>query len=258
MSKRKTWQVVSLLFFLWGCGGGGSDSSSFSGVGEDGGKKTLEASLEVAPKKNWKSAKDSVLRWLEAAGGKLLELEVEESRVQLRARMPVNRADAFFARVRSLGLVVREYTALADITRQYADVEARLASKEAAVTRLQGLLAQARTPSEVLEAEKALQEALEARDELRSQFDNARLLSQTVTAHITLRNPATLPYGEGGSYWYQLLQSVEAGWTGFVYFTFAVAYLWWLWLLIGLLVGLFVWRRKRRGKAAQDSGKTST
>jgi len=224
------------------------------------GKKALEAWLEVAPNKNWKSAKDSVLRWLEAAGGTLLELEVLEHRIQVHARVPVSQAEVFFTRVRNLGLVLSEYTALADITRQYTDIEARLASKEAAVSRLQALLAQARTPSEVLEAEKALQQALEARDELRTQLENARLLSQTVTARVTLRNPATVEYSEGGSYTYQLLRSLQAGWTGFVYFTFVVAYLWWFWLLIGGVVLWVVWirRRRRQRGVGQASGSAST
>lgn len=243
--------------------GGASGSSSPSRISDGAGgesKRVLEASLEVAPEKNWKSARDSVLRWLDAAGGNLLEQEVQKSSIYLRVRVPVKEADAFFARVRGLGLVVSEYTSLADITRQYADLEARLASKEAAVSRLQGMLAQARTPSEVLETEKALQQALEARDSLRTQLENARLLSQTVTASITLRDPSTLDYNEGGSYWVQLLSSLEAGWKGFVYFTFVVAYLWWVWLPMGVFVWFVVSRerRKKRGNAAQASDKTST
>ncbi len=261
--KPKGWAYLLALFWFWGCGGGSSKSSESSvySIAEQGeGKKTLEAWVEVAPEKNWRSAKDSVLQWLEAAGGTLLELEVEEHRIQVRARVPVSQAEVFFTRVRNLGLVLSEYTALADITRQYTDIEARLASKDTAVSRLKALLARARTPSEVLETEKALQEALQARDELRTQYENARLLSQTVIARVSLRNPAKVEYSEGGSYIDELLRSIEAGWTGFVYFTFAVAYLWWVWLLI---VGLILWirwnkRRKSRLSAGQASGSAAT
>lgn len=258
--KPKGWGRLLVLLWLWGCGGGSSEPSLFGSMEAREGKKALEAWLEVAPKKNWKSAKDSVLRWLEAAKGTLLELEVQEHRIQVQARVPVSQAEVFFTRVRNLGLVLSEYTALTDITRQYTDIEARLASKDTAVSRLKALLAQARTPSEVLEAEKALQQALEARDELRTQFENARLLSQTVIARVSLRDPTTVEYNEGGSYTHQLLKSIEAGWTGFVYFTFAVAYLWWLWLLVGgvILGRRWIKRRRRHRGASQASGGAAT
>jgi hypothetical protein len=164
-------------------------------------------------------------------------------------RIPTPKAEDFFQKVRQLGEVLNERTSLTDISRQYVDIESRLKAKEEAVERLKGLFRAARTPSEILEVEKALQQALTERDELRSQYENARLLSESVQVDLTLRNRQYVEYSEGGSYWEQLFRSMREGWKGFVYFTFFVAYLWWLWLLIALGIVLLV-RLGRRQKGA--------
>lgn len=228
---------------LWGCGGGGSSPDTYTSSPEA--KQSVSASLTLIPHR-WEGAADSIEIWTQRRGGRILQREKYENRSYTYSlRIPTAQAQAFFAQVRTLGEALNEYTTLSDITRAYSDIEARLKAKEEAVERLRDLLRQARTPSEILEAEKALQTALEERDNLRSTWENNRLLSETVQVDITLRNRRFVSYQEGGSYWTQLWQSIEAGWDGFVYFTFALAYLWWLWLLIGLGI-LWYWRRQRK------------
>lgn len=232
---------------LSGCGGGGGDS--FRSGPESGDKQTLSAYLEVVPRR-WEEAAKSVEAWTTEAGGRLLRREKDTDRsVSYSLRIPTPKAEDFFQKVRQLGEVLNERTSLTDISRQYVDIESRLKAKEEAVERLKGLFRAARTPSEILEVEKALQQALTERDELRSQYENARLLSESVQVDLTLRNRQYVEYSEGGSYWEQLFRSMREGWKGFVYFTFFVAYLWWLWLLIALGIVLLV-RLGRRQKGA--------
>ncbi|MCX7652318.1 MAG: DUF4349 domain-containing protein [Bacteroidia bacterium] len=238
-----------LAFFLVGCGdssGGGSYTSPSNEV-----IQKISARIEVAPKR-WDGAPDSVESWAAQAGGRLLNREKNEDKSYAYVfRIPVKQFESFVSKVRSMGIVINEQVSLSDITKEVADIEARLRAKEEAVQRLQTLLARASTPSEILETEKALQSALAERDELRSQYENQRLLAEHVRLDVILRNRRYVGYSEGGSYWLQLRRSVEAGWEGLIYFTFFIAFLWWFWLLIG--VGILIirwWVKKRRAQKA--------
>ncbi|GIV23692.1 MAG: DUF4349 domain-containing protein [Bacteroidia bacterium] len=230
---------------FWGCGGG-ERSSPDTYTSSPEAKQSVSASLTLIPHR-WEGASDSIETWTARSGGKILQREKYENRFySYTLRIPTTKALDFFTQVRTLGEVLNEHTSLSDITRAYNDIEARLKAKEEAVERLRALLREAHTPSEILEAEKALQIALTERDSLRSSWENNRLLSETVQVDITLRNRRFVSYQEGGSYWAQFWQSIEAGWDGFVYFTFALAYLWWLWLLIGLGSFLYWWRQRKK------------
>lgn len=244
------YRIAPLLLILMGCGGG--EGGSYSPPSEA--TQSLSMRIEVAPYK-WQSAPDSIEAWLIAMNGCLLSRQKEDDRLYLYAiRIPTPQVEAFLTKVRSMGFLLSEHTSLEDIAKTKMDIEARLRTKEEAVERLQALMRQARTPSEILEAEKALQTALTERDELRSQYETQRLLAEYVRVDLTLRNRRYVGYSEGGSYWLQLWRSVEAGWEGFVYFTFAIAYLWWLWLLIGGIIFLLRYKRRRRSLPSAHKG----
>ncbi|MEN3040704.1 MAG: DUF4349 domain-containing protein [Bacteroidia bacterium] len=232
------------IILLWGCGDvavGGSYSPS-----SDGSAHNLSARIEVAPKQ-WEGASDSVETWATRMGGRLISREKNQDKSYVYAfRIPTKRFEEFVSKVKNLGILINEQISLSDITREVTDIEARLRAKEEAVQRLQGLLARANTPSEILEVEKALQTALAERDELRSLYENQKLLVESVRLDIILRNLRYVEYREGGSYWLQLWRSLAAGWDGFIYFTFAVAYLWWFWLLLGVGILLIRWWLRRR------------
>lgn len=234
-----------LLLLLIGCGGERSGETYLSSSES---VQSLAAHLEIAPFR-WKGASDSVESWIKVVGGRLLSRQKEEDRTyRYSIRIPTQRLEPFLDKIRGIGIVLSEQTSMEDITKATMDIEARLRTKEEAVERLRNLLRQARTPSEILEAEKALQTALAERDELYSQYENKRLLAEYVRLELTLRNRRYVEYSQGGSYWLQLWRSVEAGWDGFVYFTFAVAYLWWLWLLLVSLFLLLRYRQARKPK----------
>ncbi|MCX7605654.1 MAG: DUF4349 domain-containing protein [Bacteroidia bacterium] len=244
---------ISLFFLvlLTACDGGGGSSSAYSPRTEsNGSKQVLSAYLEIVPHR-WEGTADSVEKWTFKRRGQLLRKEKTEERLLTYSiRIPTAHAGEFIQEVRTLGEIINEHTSLTDITREYADIEARLKAKEEAVARLKELLRQARTASEILEAEKALQQALSERDELRSQYETGKALSESIQIDLTLRNRLYVEYSQGGSYWNQLLRSIKSGWEGFVYFTFAIAYLWWLWLITGLLILTLRWIARRSKKNA--------
>ncbi len=246
--------LCSAALWLLSCGGGGSGSSPAYTPSE---KEQLRMEMTLVTPR-WQAAADSVERWTAAAGGRLLRREKEAQRWHFYAiAIPVAQAKPFVEQVRTLGEVLSERTSLESVTQAYTDLEARLQSKEEAIARIRSLMERSTSPSDILKAERAMQELLSERDELRSRFEAMRQQVQTVQLDLTLRNPRYVDYSEGGSYFSQLLRSIEAGWEGFVYFTFAVAYLWWLWLLLAILIWWLRRQKKRIATAAppkKDAG----
>ncbi|MCS7188677.1 MAG: DUF4349 domain-containing protein [Bacteroidia bacterium] len=231
--------------WLTACNGGGNSTYTPT-PGPEGSKKKLSMYLEIIPH-HWQEAIDSVEKWVQALGGNIHSKTKEDERsCSYSVLLPVTKASYFVEKVRSLGKVRSERTFLADITQEYADLEAKLKAKDAAIQRLQALLQQAHTPKEILEVEKSLQQALQERDELQSALKAKQHSTEMVEIEIYLQNRRYVEYNQGGSYWDQLLRSLASGWEGLVYFTFIIAYLWWVWLIILFLIVFLRWLSRRK------------
>lgn len=237
------WIVSALV--LSSCGGGGSSSPTYGDRSE---KEQLRMEMTLVARR-WQAAADSVERWTAAVGGSLLRREKDAQRWYFYSIIvPTAQAKSFLERLRTLGEVLSERTSLENLTQAYTDLEARLKSKEEAIARIRELMQKSTNPSDILSAERAMQQLLSERDELRSRFEAMQRQVQTVQLDLTLRNPRYVEYSEGGDYFSQLGRSLRAGWEGFVYFTFAVAYLWWLWLLLAVVIW---WLRRQSRRAAK-------
>jgi len=102
--------------------------------------------------------------------------------VRIEGRVPAARLDGLMDDVAAMGKERRRHLTGADVTDQYADLEARLRSSTALRDRLQQLLARAATLDEVLTLEKQIArlqsdiDALQARiDQLKSRVELAAL-----------------------------------------------------------------------------------
>jgi hypothetical protein len=132
---------------------------------------------------------DSIAR---AQGGLLADTRVNQTdrgikAAQVTLRVPADRFDAAMAALRHLGQVRSEAIATEDITRAYADLEIRLAVKEATVARLRELLA-TRTGklSDVLDVERELARAVTELEQMKGErrFDDQRIATSTITAEL--------------------------------------------------------------------------
>lgn len=232
-------------FYLFGCGRGDSRSATYGDRSE---KEQLRMEMTLVARR-WQAAADSVERWTAAVGGSLLRREKDAQHWYFYSIVvPTAQAKPFLERLRTLGEVLSERTSLENLTQAYTDLEARLKSKEEAIARIRELMQKSTKPSDILSAERAMQELLSERDELRSRFEAMQRQVQTVQLDLTLRNPRYVEYSEGGDYFSQLERSLRAGWEGFVYFTFAIAYLWWLWLLLAVVIW---WLRRQSRRTAK-------
>lgn len=111
--------------------------------------------------------------------------------VRIVGRVPAVRLDSIMNDVASLGEERSRKTTGADVTDQYADLEARLRSTVALRDRLQQLLSRAATLDEVLNLEKQIArlqseiDALQARiDQLKTQVELASLTVSLDRGHV--------------------------------------------------------------------------
>lgn len=111
--------------------------------------------------------------------------------VQIVGRIPAAQLDSVMNAVASLGQERRRHVTGADVTDQYADLEARLRSTIALRDRLQQLLSRAATLDEVLNLEKQIArlqseiDTLQARiDQLKTQVELASLTVSLDRGHV--------------------------------------------------------------------------
>jgi hypothetical protein len=104
--------------------------------------------------------------------------------VRLEGRVPAAQLDSIMDRIAGMGDERRRHTTGADVTDQYADLEARLRSTVALRDRLQQLLARAATLDEVLTLEKQIARLQSDIDGLQARID--QLKSRAVLASLAV------------------------------------------------------------------------
>jgi hypothetical protein len=94
---------------------------------------------------------------VQARGGLVLEASTgEDSRAELRVRVPAGALDGFLDEVAALGDEEERRVTARDVTEEVADLEAALANNRALRERLRKLLARAKSVDEVLQVEREL------------------------------------------------------------------------------------------------------
>jgi len=156
----------------------------------------------------------------ELAGETTTSVDAGSATATLTLRVPPERLDGVVADLAKLGKELDRRLGTTDVTEQVIDVESRLASSRASVTRLRALLARAQTVGEVV----AVEGQLAAREaELESLQARQRALDDQVSlATVTLllvgpQAPAPRDDDEEG-----FLAGLQSGWSAFQAATLAV------------------------------------
>jgi hypothetical protein len=112
------------------------------------------------------------------------KLQNGKTRASVTLRVPSDRFDAVVAKLRALGTVKNQSVAVEDMTKAYADVETRLAAKQAFLERLRKLLAEGKGDvKQLLEVEVQIGQTLEEIDRMKGElrfYDNRIALSTIV------------------------------------------------------------------------------
>jgi hypothetical protein len=199
---------------------------------------------------------DEITEVVEAAGGRIASrsdytpVEYGQPSSYLEARIPYEALDATVASLQELGDVQEVSLNTVDVSLQKVDLDARIQVLESAISRLNELLAEAASTSDLIAVESALSERQAELDSLQSQRDYLSDQTLFATLSISLITPENaMPADPDG-----FVDGIIRGWEGILAF-FAGAIVWagilvpWLGLIaVVVLVGILIRRIRRRSR----------
>ena len=198
---------------------------------------------------------DEITEVVEAAGGRIASrsdytpVDYGQPSSYLEARIPYGVLDATVASLQDLGDVQEVSLNTVDVSLQKVDLDARIQVLEAAITRLNELLAEAASTSDLIAVESALSERQAELDSLQSQRDYLSDQTLLATLSISLITPENaMPADPDG-----FVDGIIRGWESILAF-FAGVIVWagvlvpWLGL-VGLIVVLGIVVRKVRPRS---------
>ncbi|PPG39663.1 hypothetical protein C5C17_12935 [Pseudoclavibacter sp. RFBA6] len=137
---------------------------------------------------------------------------------QLTARVPAEDYDAFITELREVGEVVSVETSAVDVTLQKTDMASRVATLEASVTSLRGMLSSATEVDDLLAIETTLTERTGELQSLRAQLEVLEESIASSTVSISISSDAPSPGGEPAGFLAGLRDGMAALFRGFAAF----------------------------------------
>jgi hypothetical protein len=210
------------------------------------------------------AAADAAVRLVKAAGGRIdgraetAPDDYDGGSANLVLRIPSNKLDDVLDDLRELGTVDELRTDSVDVTNRVTDLESRISTLRASTLRIEGLLADATSISDIITLENELttrQAQLESLEAQQRGLDDQVSLS---TIHLSLTTEPVESVVEDNSP-KSFLDGLEAGWNGLTAFVswFLVAFgLLLPWLIVFALIALvIVWivRSSRKRATRQAS-----
>jgi hypothetical protein len=199
---------------------------------------------------------DEMTEVVEAAGGRIASrsdytpVDYGQPSSFLEARIPYEVLDETVTALQELGDVQEVSLNTVDVSLQKVDLDARIQVLEAAISRLNELLAEAATTSDLIAVESALSERQAELDSLQSQRDYLGDQTLFATLSISLITPENATPADPDGF----LDGIVRGWDSILAF-FAGAIVWagilvpWLGVLAVVVLVTVVIRKVRRRKS---------
>ena len=196
---------------------------------------------------------DEITDAVEAAGGRIASrsdytpVDYGQPSSYLEARIPYDVLDATVETIQELGDVQEVSLNSVDVSLQKVDLDARIGVLEAAIERLNELLAEAASTSDLIAVESALSERQAELDSLQSQRDYLSDQTLFATLSISVITPANATPAEPDGF----LDGIVRGWESILAF-FAGTIVWagilvpWLGLAAVVIAIILLLRRLRR------------
>lgn len=137
-----------------------------------------------------------------------------------------------------------------DVTRQYVDLESRLATKRAAVAQYQQLLKSAKTTSAILEVYDKMNEMIEEIESTEAQLRTLRDQVQQSTLNLTMYQNFSNIAAQHEGFGSRLGNALSGGWQGLLAVLVGLIYAWPLLLTIGMIL-FFVLKNRKKGKSLE-------
>ncbi len=134
-----------------------------------------------------------------------------------------------------------------DVTRQYIDLETRLASKRAVIERYQQLLQQAGNVEEVLLVEENLRKVTEEMETTEAQLRYLKNQVGKSTLYLTFYEPVESVSSSGPSFGKKIVNALRGGWQFLLNVIVFLIQIWPLTILTVVGIVLLIRRRKQRG-----------
>lgn len=128
-----------------------------------------QASIDIETK-NLAKSEMSLVERVNALGGYVDSNSTEKSSAWFTVRIPEDKLDEFLGSIGDLGLLIRKSLSVTDVTRQFVDLDSRIASKKVLKERLESYLKQAKNITDLLEIEKSLNEVTSDLESIETQM----------------------------------------------------------------------------------------
>ena len=200
-------------------------------------------------------ARDEITQMAARLGGWVVNSNIygeEETRGWISIRIPSEKFDQALAELRGLAVRVNsESTTTEDITEQYVDLESRLRNAEATESQYLALLDKAREVEDILRIYDSLSRVRSEIEQLKGRMQYLERTSSMSLISVRLEPEATTkPLVRAGWSALEALKSAVRGIVTFGQWLGTLA----LWLMVfipvwGTILGVILWRRRRRKKA---------
>lgn len=173
-----------------------------------------------------------------------------EYRYSLTVRIPAKNFDRMLQAIyNGDDEIVSKNIKTDDVSGEYIDLETRLKSKRAYLTRYEAFLSKAKTMDELLQIQEQIRELIE---EIESQEARLSFLDDQVgysTLDIELYKPLSHPVtsSEEPGFWEKAKNALAKGWTGIVVLFLGLLSIWPL-LLILVPAGIYGYRKLKKSK----------
>lgn len=177
-----------------------------------------------------------------------------DTRIQnlITIRIAPEKLDDFILNLDQIALEIKNKSISSrDVTRQYVDLETRLASKRAVVKRYTVLLESAQSVSDVLEVEEKLRFVIEEIESSEAQLRSLKGQVEQSTINLTLYETLRAPITKGSSFFKQVGNAFVDGWDYLKDFLIGLMRIWpFLFIGVGLVYVVRRERKRRRNIAS--------
>ncbi len=214
-------------------------------------KKLIRKAYLEMEVNDYEKAKEQVIGIIGEVGANVERAEDRSSDYRKESNMVIRvlpeKLEALLEQLAALARNIdRKAMETEDVTRQYIDLETRLASKRAVIERYQELLQQAKNVEEILQVEENLRKVTEELESTEAQLKYLKNQVGKSTLYLTYYEPIETISSSGPSFGKRIVNALKGGWQFLLDILVFFVQIWPLSILLALGIILLVRRRKRK------------
>ena len=194
--------------------------------------------------------------------GAYVEKEHYTSSIQtysIKLRVPSTALDSFLSSMHGInGTITEKNVSVNDRTSEYPDDESRRKTQEAMLERYRAMLRNTTNTSDMLEVQSRIDRIQMETDRVQGRMNAIDHNVSYSVVYITIQQekkeePIQTVVEEKPSFWKDLGEAFCTGWDIIKAIIVGIITIWPLWIIAGVII--YIWRKKRKNKPAQDQKK---